>query len=116
MRITWCMGWMAMFQAAMLIAAVTIFSVPQLVSPNGGSDPGIHTADRGGDTNATPKPLHQPGNHCHSDLECSVQTTLGARHDAQIRPADLRLLFQFVNISMAGLVVAFDPPPPRRFS
>ena len=101
----------------MLIATVALFSVPQLSSPHGGADPDIHASENGHhDNNSAADPLLEIGSHCHSGLECSAQAVFDARHNAQIRTADLRLSFQFVNIFTAGLFVAFDPPPPRFLS
>ena len=113
----WRIDWWVMLRAAILIAAVALFSIPELSSAHAGSDPDVHASDsEHHETESASDISRQIEGHCHSGLECSVQAVFDARHDAQIRAADLRLSFQITRISMVGLFVAFDPPPPRFLS
>jgi len=114
MRNIWRVDWWVMFRAAMLIAAVAIFSFPQIPGAHVESNPDIHAS---GSEHLESKPasghLYEIEGHCHSGLECSVQAIFAARHNAQIRAVDLRPYVRFGAIFMASQLVPFDPPPPR---
>jgi hypothetical protein len=113
----WRVDWWVMLRAAMLIAAVALFSFPQLSSAHVESDLDVHASDsERHQSNLATDLLHEIEGHCHSGLECSAQAVFNAWHIAQVYAADLRLSFQLGAISMASQFVLFDPPPPRFLS